>query len=104
MTTDDIVNGELLGQASLSLEELARACAVQPEWIVQRIEAGFWPDGSMALSVSRFSSQDLRRARRMRQIERDFDANPELAALVADMLDELDRLRARLRAAGLNTA
>jgi chaperone modulatory protein CbpM len=33
----------------------------------------------------------------MRQMERDFDAGPELAALVADMLDELDDLRAQLR-------
>jgi chaperone modulatory protein CbpM len=32
----------------------------------------------------------------MRQVERDFDAVPELAALVADMLDEMDRLRERL--------
>jgi chaperone modulatory protein CbpM len=32
----------------------------------------------------------------MRQIERDFEAVPELAALVADLLEELDTLRARL--------
>jgi chaperone modulatory protein CbpM len=33
----------------------------------------------------------------MREIERAYDAAPELAALVADMLEEMDRLRARLR-------
>ena len=43
-----------------------------------------------------YKRQELARARRMRQIERDFDAVPELAALVADMLDEMDRLRERL--------
>jgi chaperone modulatory protein CbpM len=32
----------------------------------------------------------------MRQFERDFDAVPELAALMADLLEELDTLRARL--------
>jgi chaperone modulatory protein CbpM len=37
----------------------------------------------------------------MRQLERDFDAVPELAALVADLLEEMDTLRARLRRAGL---
>lgn len=36
------------------------------------------------------------RARRMRQIESDFDAVPELAALVADLLEEMDVLRAKL--------
>jgi chaperone modulatory protein CbpM len=34
-------------------------------------------------------------------LERDFDAVPELAALVADVLEEMDELRARLRRAGL---
>jgi chaperone modulatory protein CbpM len=37
----------------------------------------------------------------MAQVERDFDAVPELAALVADLHDELARLRARLRALGV---
>jgi chaperone modulatory protein CbpM len=36
----------------------------------------------------------------MRQLERDFDAVPELAALVADLLEEVDDLRGRLRRAG----
>jgi chaperone modulatory protein CbpM len=43
----------------------------------------------------------LARARRMHEIERAYDAAPELAALVADMLEELDELRARLRRAGM---
>jgi len=42
------------------------------------------------------------RARRMRRLERDFDAVPEMAALVADLLEEMDALRARLRRAGLD--
>jgi chaperone modulatory protein CbpM len=33
----------------------------------------------------------------MHRIERSFDAAPELAALVADLLEELEALRARLR-------
>jgi chaperone modulatory protein CbpM len=36
----------------------------------------------------------------MRQLERDFDAVPELAALVADLLEETDQLRRRLRCLG----
>jgi chaperone modulatory protein CbpM len=51
--------------------------------------------------VWRFSGPALQRARRMRQLERDFDAVPELAALVADLLEEMDSLRVRLRCAGL---
>jgi chaperone modulatory protein CbpM len=33
----------------------------------------------------------------MHALERDFDAVPELAALMADLLEELDALRARSR-------
>ena len=36
----------------------------------------------------------------MRQLERDFDAVPELAALMADLLEEMDRLRAQLTRPG----
>jgi chaperone modulatory protein CbpM len=36
----------------------------------------------------------------MRRVERDFDAVPELAALVADLQEEIRHLRARLRQAG----
>jgi chaperone modulatory protein CbpM len=36
----------------------------------------------------------------MSQLERDFDAVPELAALVADLIEELDELRARVHSAG----
>ena len=39
----------------------------------------------------------LLRARRMHDLERDFDAVPELAALVADVLEEMDALRELLR-------
>jgi chaperone modulatory protein CbpM len=35
-------------------------------------------------------------------LERDFGATPELTALIADLLNELDTLRARLRQAGLS--
>jgi len=42
------------------------------------------------------------RARCMARLERDFDAVPELAALVADLQDEIGRLRARLRRVGID--
>jgi chaperone modulatory protein CbpM len=48
----------------------------------------------------RFRSVDLDRARRLLSIERDFDANEQLAALVIDLGDEIRRLRARLHVLG----
>ena len=49
----------------------------------------------------RFDAIALRRVRSMVRLERDFDAVPELAALVADLEEEVQRLRAQLRRAGL---
>jgi len=77
--------------AQITLEELALVCAVTPEWVRTRVEEGLLP----AAPEWRFSAVAVRRVRRMRAIERDFDAAPELAALMADLLEELDALRAR---------
>jgi chaperone modulatory protein CbpM len=74
----------------LTLEELVLVCSVTPEWVRVRIEDGLLP----AAPEWRFSTISVRRVRRMVALERDFDAAPELAALVADLLEELDALRA----------
>lgn len=95
--SNDIVIGTLLDDSWLSLEQVALACAVEPDWLVYRIDEGFFPDAQSVAGVWRFSGGCVIRARRMRQLEHDFDAVPELAALVADMLDEIDALRAQLR-------
>lgn len=76
-----------------------RLC-LEPQWLLAHIEAGQFPHAASAAGVGRFSSACLLRARRMHQIKRDFDAVPELATLVADMREEMDALRARLRRAG----
>lgn len=77
----------------LTLEEVAVVCAVTPGWLRDRVEEGLVP----AAPEWRFSAVAVRRVRRMRALERDFDAAPELAALMADLLEELDALRAQLR-------
>lgn len=101
-TQQEIVTGIVLDEAALTLEELARACAVEPQWVVERIEAGFLGEGSLQITSWRFSSRDLTRARRIRRLERDFDAAPELAALMADLLEEVEDLKCKLRTAQIN--
>lgn len=101
MAQQHIVNGELIDEATLTLEELARACSVDIKWVVERIESGLLADGSPYVASWRFTSYDLTRARRMCQLERDFEAAPELAALATDLIEENQRLRNRLQAAGI---
>jgi len=97
-----IVSGVLLDDAALTLEELARACGVEPDWVVTRVRSGILR-GQPAVQVTewRFHSPDLLRARSLLRVERDFDANEDVAALVVDLSDEVRRLRARLHALGI---
>lgn len=95
MDDDDILIGSLLEESWLTLEQLAAACTVEPAWLIRHIEEGLFPHAECVAGTWRFSGASLLRARRMRQLERDFDAVPELAALVADMLEEIDSLRSR---------
>lgn len=102
MHNDDILVGSPLDDNWLTLEQVAAVCPVEPRWLLRHIEAGHFPTTESVAGTWRFNAAGLKRARRMWQLERDFDAEPELAALVADLLEEMDRLRARLRRAGLS--
>jgi chaperone modulatory protein CbpM len=60
---------------------------------MRHLDEGLFPGAESVAGIWRFSGDCLLRARRMHDLERDFDAVPELAALVADMLEEMDTLR-----------
>lgn len=100
MHDEDILIGTLMEDCWLTLEQMAAACAVEPDWLVRHLEEGLIPHAESVAGVWRFSGAALIHARRMRELERDFDAVPELAALMADLLEELDALRARVRSLG----
>jgi chaperone modulatory protein CbpM len=102
MAQSEILTGVLLDEEALSLDELARACDVEPDWVVRHVQAGvLGGEASVQVTTWRFRSGDLYRARQLVSLERDFDANEDVAALVVDLADEVHRLRARLHALGL---
>ncbi|AEG02884.1 chaperone modulator CbpM [Methylomonas methanica] len=84
----------------LSVEQLAALCSVEPEWVMRRIEEGLLSASKCEADQWCFTAMELTRAKRMLSIERNFEAQPELAALVADMQEELDHLRRQLLRAG----
>ena len=98
------LSGVLVDDAALTLDELARAVDVEPDWVVRHVRAGTLGGGVNVVQVTswRFRSGDLVRARRLLRVERDFDADEDLAGLVVDLGDEIRRLRARLHALGLD--
>lgn len=105
-TSPEALIDAVLDEALLSFDDFCRAAAVSPQWLETRVSEGLLAcaRGQAPTTVVahwRFDAPALRRARRMRQVERHYDAVPELAALVADLHDEIERLRAQLhRAAG----
>ncbi len=94
---------ELLEQAALDLQELARHCCTSPQWVIEHVQTGVisYDNDGQVREISheqwRFSSQTLVRARRIAQLEHSFDADPQLAALTADLIEEVQQLRRRLR-------
>ncbi|MFC4159133.1 chaperone modulator CbpM [Chitinimonas lacunae] len=91
-----VLIGSLMEESWLTLEQMAAICQVEHEWLLRHIDEGLFPQIESVAGIWRFSSPMVSRARRMRWIERDFDAVPELAALVADLLEEMDTLRKQL--------
>ncbi len=96
MCDDEILIGSVMEETWMTLEQVAAACTVEPEWLARHLEEGLFPDAECVAGTWRMTSAGLLRARRMRELERDFDAVPELAALVADLIDEVEELRSRL--------
>jgi chaperone modulatory protein CbpM len=72
---------------------------MSPEWVLTRVEAGvLQPAAGQAAAEWRFASTAVLRARRIAELERAFDADPQLAALTVDLMEEVAQLRRRLNA------
>ncbi|MBS0506512.1 MAG: MerR family transcriptional regulator [Proteobacteria bacterium] len=98
----DNAMAELLDDApQLTLEELAHSCCMAPDWVVERLQAGLL-HAEQAGGRWQFSSATVVRARRLARLEASFDADPELAALTTDLIEEVAVLRQRLRQLGLD--
>ena len=101
MAGNEFLVHALLEEAPLGVDALCRVGGVSPQWVQERVTAGLLAVAMVGGDDWRFDAVALHRVRCMVRLERDFDAVPELAALVADLQDEIERLRARLAAAGI---
>lgn len=79
----------------LPVQEVARICCMSTDWLVARIEDQVLEattiEGSYHLNPS-----SIPRIQHMAGVERQFDADPHLAALVADLMEEVRSLRQQL--------
>ena len=98
MHEDEILTGSLMEETWMTVEQVAAVCTVETDWLSRHLEEGMFPGAECVCGTWRLTSAGLQRARRMRELERDFDAVPELAALVVDLIEEVHALRAQLAA------
>ena len=99
------IDAILLEDAKLNLDELAGSCQVSREWIIERVQWGLLLDQDLITNDPAswiFDSRSFMRVKRIIAVERDFEGNPELAGLVADLIEEIEVLRARLETSELN--
>ncbi|NPC54275.1 chaperone modulator CbpM [Caenimonas soli] len=99
----EIHDCEVLGEGAFTAEDIARACGVATTWVQERVEAGVL-QVEPAGGEWRFDSATLVRARRIARLEASFDADPQLAALTADLIEQVAALRRRLRLLGVADA
>ena len=97
----DLLTGSVIGdEGVLALEELARACGAEAKWIIELVAVGVLEPQGTDISCWRFRAADLTCARRVFRLQRDFDASLDAAAVMLDLLDQIEQLRARLKRAG----
>ena len=98
MTT--CLHAQVVEETHLTLAELCQACGIAEThvttWVVEGVLA---PSGEQP-DTWRFGGDSLRRARLALRLSRDLDINPAGVALVMDLLDEIDNLKAQLKHSG----
>ena len=101
MNTASIAIGVCLtDDNALDLEAFAAACGTEVEFVRLLVDEG------LVLPVTdqptwRFGGEELARVRRIRRLQRDFEANLQSVAVMLDLIDEIERLRSQLRRAGI---
>ena len=95
------VTGILIEEhTELTLADVCSACTVEIDSIVALVDEGVLEPSGSELRQWRFSGAQLRRATAALRLQHDLGVNAAGVALALDLLDEIDRLRAQLRASG----
>jgi chaperone modulatory protein CbpM len=101
MNTTSIAIGVcLVDEHALPLDALAVASGTDADFIRQLVDEGLLRP-AVERPVWRFGGEELARVRRIRRLQRDFEANLQSVAVMLDLMDEIDRLRRALERAGL---
>jgi len=100
--TKKTLSGILLDEhADLSLNDLCHACSQHEEWVIELVEEGVLEPIGSDHKEWKFPAASLQRARAAMRLQRDLSVNLTGIALALDLMDEIERLRARLNRFGI---
>lgn len=92
------LTAELLDEdRELSLADLCQACRVPAEQIVELVGEGILEPVGKGPHYWRFHAVSVRQVRCVLRLQQDLGVNMAGAALALDLIEEIRRLRARLR-------
>jgi chaperone modulatory protein CbpM len=93
-----VIEGVLLDERTVvTLHELTHVCGVSQEQVCSMVREGMLQPRGAEPEQWRFSGVEVRRTRRALRLQRDLELNLAGAALALDLLDEVERLRRRVR-------
>ena len=87
-------------EVQFTLVELSRICHVDVAQVIELVDEGVLTPSGDDTEQWVFGGTTLRRARKALRLTRDLHLNPDSAALVLDLLDEIESLHSRLRRLG----
>jgi chaperone modulatory protein CbpM len=85
---------------ALDLEAFAAACGAEVEFVRLLVDEGLLQPAAVQ-PAWRFGGEELARVRRIRRLQRDFEANLQSVAVMLELIDEIERLRAALHREGI---
>ncbi len=97
ITLTGIMLDELDG---MTLDDLARICSCNTEWIVELVAEGVLEPGGREVANWRFTGTCMLRTRTALRFYQDLNINVAGIALVMDLMEQVDELQGRLRVLG----
>lgn len=99
ITVKTLTGTVLDDRVHLSLEEVCAACSVRTDWVVDLVNEGILEPSGDRRTEWKFSGSVLSRVQVARRLQSDLGINLAGIALAIDLLEEIEKMRCRLRGA-----
>ncbi len=99
--TSSTISSEIIEMgAACTIEELCLVCNVEAEWISELVEHAVIEPIAETGPNWKFASLSIVRVAKAKRLKHDLSLNTPGVALALDLLDEIEKLRSRLKTLG----